>query len=57
MSPYIKQDQRFQLNDHIDKLVYSMDHMGDDARKGVFNYVFSGIVPLSLIIIMLPAQE
>ena len=43
MSPYIKQDQRFQLNDHIDKLVYSMDHMGDDARKGVFNYVITKI--------------
>jgi len=37
--PYIIADQRNQLSDDIYRLVTSMNSLGDDARKGVFNYV------------------
>lgn len=39
--PYIIADQRRLLDDDIAKLVKSMNALGDDARKGVFNYVIT----------------
>jgi hypothetical protein len=41
--PYIKKDQRYQLAADLDKLVSTMNNMGDDARKGVLNYVITKI--------------
>lgn len=39
--PYIVTEQRKLLNDDIDKLVKSMNALGDDARRGIFNYVIT----------------
>lgn len=41
--PYIKKDQRYQLAADLDKLVSTMNNMGDDARKGILNYVITKI--------------